>query len=91
MVGLLVCELVLLVCPFFALGIYIGIELSLRVLNKEKFVRLADDSVNKAFQTASSVRNLCEDYVYAAIKSTTQFPYNPPEVRDYLARKINLN
>lgn len=76
---------------FFIAGAYFGIWYSVRLLNQERLAKMADVAVNKALQTASSVRNLCEEYVYKAIKAYYPFPYNNEEVKAFLARKINLN
>lgn len=84
-------EMFLLSFLLFIVGLYCGVQYSLQVLNKERFTKIADDAVNKAFCTASSIRNLCESYVYAAIKLSYPFPYNDRDVQSHLERKINLN
>lgn len=89
--AIVIAELLLTAILFLLLGIYIGVYVSIRILNRSFIDKLADESVNKAYQTASSIRCLCEDYVYRIIKNTQPFPYATEDTLEYIKRRINLN
>lgn len=84
-------EMFLFSTLFFVVGMYCGVKYSIQVLNKKYLEQMGDEAVNKALKTASSIRNLCEEFVYRVVKATYPFPYNSDDIKSHIERKINLN
>lgn len=76
----------------FVLGWYLGIKVSVRLLNKNYFLRLVDQANLQVIRQTASMRIMLEDYVSKAALVQPQYPpSNSTDINEHIKRKINLN